>query len=339
MKRAFVLSGLILGLLAVAGCRKDQPEGSGPGKPETVEYLHADDAGVLQANLVITDEDDNLVGYVTGRGLNEADPGQVSILCETLEAARELFLSWMPEGSSVVETGEDLVWNMYGLMGESQGAAVLSPGGSQGAVAHLVLPAAFPVVTGVNFLPRRAMQENAELDFVDALDMYYFGNTINIFPSDFKDNKAPHGSGIFCIIREYDQDTNTTGILLSMPDYEHKVDAIYTSEWEEQVDVYLKKGRKLSELQGPIGKTYRQYRKYIDEQLKSYRQVNGDHWFAAVTDRGGPVLYNMVTDKSDSYSVTSWWGWLWAPDFYDCYAYYFTVEKDSTTGEYKVVYK
>lgn len=339
MKRAFVLSGLFILLLAAAACRKDQPEG-GPGKPEVVEFLHTDDAGVLLANLVTTDEYDNITGYVTGLSLNEADPGQVSIRCETLEEARKLFRSWIPEGSSVVESGENLVWSMSGLMGESQGNVVLSPGGSQGAVAHLELPAAFPVVTGVSFLPKRAMPENAELDFADALDEYYFGNILNVFPSDFKDNKAPHGSGLFCVIREYDQDTNTSGILLSMPDYEHKIDGIYVSEWDEQVEVHLNKGRKLSELQGPIGKTYRQYRKYIDGILVggSFRQVNGDHWFAAVKDGGGHALYNLASDKSDSYNITSWWGWYWAPDFYDCFAYYFTLEKDST-GEYKVVYK
>lgn len=320
-------------MLAAVACQKDP-------KPVNIVVPGVDDAGVLLANLVFTDEAKHITGYATGLALNEADPGEISIRCESPDEARALFRSWMPDGIDALDSGESLIWHMTDSAGVSQGSAVLKSGGPNGAVAHLELPAGFPAVSSVRFLPQSAMPENAELDFADALDMYYFGNILNVYPSDFSNGKAPHGSGLFCVIREYDQDTNTSGILLSMPDYEHKIDGIYVEEWDERVEKYLNQGRKLSELQGPIGKTYRKYRKYIDSKLSGgpYRQVSGDHWFACCKDGGGHGRYNLVTDESEGYMITSWWGWRWAPDFYDCQAYFFTLEKDGT-GEYKVVYK
>lgn len=338
MKRVHTIAAvaLLAGLAAAFSCKKDPAPA--PSTDPSI-YWKADDAGVLRSSLVFTDSDNQITGYVTGYAFNAADPGEVSVLCESLEAARELFQSWAPDGTTFKEEGSTLVWDMTDSLGISQGAAILMPGGNPGAVAHLQVPTDFPAISSVQFLPKSAMPENAELDFADALDQYFFGNVINVYSSDFKDNKAPHGTGVFCIIREYDQDSNTSGILLSLPEYEHKVNHIYYTEWDEKVQKYLNQGRKLSELQGNIGKTYRQYRKYIDMALKPYHQVSGDHWFAAkLDDSKKTARYNLVTNETASYWVKDVFGWCWAPDFYDCRAYYFTLEKDGKGG-YKVIYK
>lgn len=338
MKRVVFFCILAFGLMSLASCRKDQPVY--PVLPGQGVSIGTDDSAVLLSNLVFTDENGNLDGYVSGFGFNAADPGEISIHSETIETAQELFRSWIPDGVNALEEGENLVWTLTDTLGVSQGAVKLVPGGNKGAVAHLELPGGFPLVTSVSFIPRTSMPENAELDFDEALEDFFFGNIVNLYPSDFKDNNAPHGSGIFCVIQEYDQDTNTSGILLSLPDYEHKIDGIYASEWEEWVEKYLRRGRKISELQGPIGKAYRKYRKYIDAILDGgpYLQTHGDHWFAARLDGGGFCIYNLAKNTTDSYRVNSWWGWRWAPDFYDCQAYFFTLEKGSN-GVYKVVYK
>ena len=332
MKRLSVICCLAVGLLAGVACQKDNA-----GQLPPNNYIGADDAGVLLANLVVTDTLNNFQGYMTGFGLNPADPGEITIPCETVEKAREIFSEWLPEGISAVEDGENLIWNMTDTLGVSQGAAILKPGGDKGAVAHLELPSDFPIVTGVFFTPKRSMPENAELDFADVLDQYYFGNIVNVYGSN-----TAHGGGVFCVIREYDQDTNTSGILLSLPDTEHKIDHISVYEQDIYIDQYFKRARKLSELQGPIGETYRKYRKYIDAKLDKnslLHQTHGDHWFAMLQNNGKYGRYNLVTKEAEEkYRTTNAFLLVWGPDFYECLAYFFTLEKDKN-GVYQVVLK
>lgn len=338
MKKVFIYCLLALGLMSVASCEKTNPDSSFPAGPV---FTGADDAGVLLSNLVFTDENGDISGYVSGFGFNAGDPGEISIHSESLETAQQLFKSWIPEGISALEQGENLVWNLTDTLGVSQGTVKLVPGGNRGAVAHLELPSGFPLVTSVSFIPQSSMPENAELDFEDALEQYFFGNVLNVYPSDFSDGNSTHGSGIFVVIKEYDQDTNTAGILISFPDTEHKIDGVYSWDWDEKVNKYFKRARKKTELEGPIGEAYRTYRKYIDEILSKggYKQTNGDHMFACLDDDGkGHSIYNLVTKVSKDHMITDWWGWRWAPDFYECLAYFFTLEKGKD-GKYKVVYK
>ena len=332
MKRLHLFSILVMGLATALACQKSSLEEEGV-------TLSADDARVLIANLVFTDDDDNITGNVTGFSFNEADPGEISIHCESLENAQEIFRSWITL-DAVVSEGADgsISWQMTGLQKESQGTAILKSGGEKGAVAHVELPAGFPVISSILFLPSTSMPENAELDFADALDQFYFGNVVNVISPDFPKADLKHGSGAMVVIREYDQDSNTSGILLALP--KHTVgDGTY---WGD--DVFTEdfhRSRTLAELQGPIGGTYLKYRKYIDPIFKRLNYVDGDRWLSCTTnkDKSGWTLYNLVSKKdNDGYMTASFAGMYWGKTHYECWAYFFTLEKDKD-GKYKVVLK
>jgi hypothetical protein len=331
MKRSTIIriSLLLLGFLAAVSCQKmETQEGT---------VMSADDARILVANLVITDDDDNITGYVTGFGLNQADPGEITIRCETFEKAQEVFRSWFSLDAVVTEDPDgSITWLMTDEEKKSQGAAVLTPGGEKGAVAHVELPAAFPVVSKILFLPAASMPENAELDFADVLDNLYFGNTINVLSPDFPSKDLTHGSGAMVVIREYDQDTNTAGILMAFP--EHKVGGtVYNGD--DFFNTVRKRSRKQSELEGPIGTAYRKYRKYLDPIFKNLNYLDGDRWLACRDGKDHYNLYNMVS-KADNggYMTIGFAGMYTGKTHYECWAYFFTVEKDDK-GVCKVVLK
>ena len=325
-----VVLSFVLGLLAAVSCRKEDPELDGG------QVLSADDAGILVANLVITDDNDNITGYVTGMGLNAAHPGEVTIRCETYENAQEVFRSWLSLDAIVTE-GPDgsITWQLTDENKQSQGAAVLKPGGEKGAVAHVELPAGFPVLSKIQFLPSTSMPENAELDYADVLDQFYFGNVINVLSPDFPSKDLTHGSGAMVVIREYDQDTNTSGILMALPTH-----VVGKTTWGDDFFKVVKgRARKQSELEGPIGTAYRTYRKYIDPIFTHLSYNNGDHWFACKDSKDSYNLYNLVSKADDGgYMIWHFAGMAWGKDHYECWAYFFTVEKDDK-GVCKVVLK
>ena len=72
MKRAFIFCALAAGLLFLFVCQKDNPKGNSYTPPRTA-FFSSNDASLLLSNLVFTDENDNLDGYVSGFGLHEPD--------------------------------------------------------------------------------------------------------------------------------------------------------------------------------------------------------------------------------------------------------------------------
>lgn len=310
---------LVLTLAASMSCQKNNPA-------EKVALKSTDDANYLQTQLVFLDERGQIDGYMVGMGLNEADPGEVSIHCETLEQARTLFESWIPQDASAFRSGESVIWEMTDTLGVSQGRAVLAPGGEKGAVAHLELPSGFPGVTSVLFLPQASMPENSELDVDSKLEEYYFLNTVFYGGNTSKDF---HGSGEFVVIREYDQDTNTSGIIL----YCHK------TEWNSwKMSSNEKRGvesrcRTLSELR-IVGKVYREFMTEIDKELKRIGE-NGNNKFFCLESKssdgwGNAKRYNLRDWEPETVNA-------FQPTFHEAWVYFFTFEKKG--DGYKLVFK
>ena len=307
---------LLLLMIAATGCEKDEPQ---------VTIMKTDDISLLLANLVFTDDNGNITGYMTGYGLNEADPGELSIPCESFEKAQEIFLRWVPEEADVTSGEGALRWNMTDTAGVYLGTTILRAGGAKGAVAHLELPERFPVVTGVQFLPKSAFPQNAELDYDDALDDYYFLNWVNVYPEQEKG----HGGGAMLVIREYDQETNTSGILLATPDKEW-------NSWNSPVLEHDRLSRTSDELK-IVQKQYKQYAKSIDPVLTAGTHfVDGNHWFACVEyfmgDSSKLLSYRMNLLTGD-YEGRG----MFHPTYYLAYVYFFTLEKKD--GVYQVVLK
>ncbi len=308
--------------LLTAACQKNlQSETPIQANPSTL-VLKMDDFRILLSNLVSLDNDGNISEYMIGSALNASKPGDITIRCTSFEKAKEIFHDWAPAGANIAESGDAITWNLTDTLGVPKGRAVLKASGGSGAVvAQLELPAGFPVVTSVQF----ARLFQAELDFHDALDDYYFLNVVDI-PSSVI---SGHGNGKFVVIREYDQDTNTCGILLATPDEEYNA----WWQWGAEVDNTMR-ARNCSDL-FVAGKQYRKYHSAIDSALASVGYASGDHYF--LCEKPGEhwyeakihhYRYNLRTEEFQERNG-------FHPYYYEAYVYFFGMKKDGDTYKLK----
>ena len=206
---------LVLCLAAFVSCKKDNTE-DGVARPDELAYLQGHFAGF--------DEEGELT-ILAGWQLNEANPGELSMKADSYEAAVAIFKKIILPEANVVETDNSLIWHLTGEDGKSQGDAVLSKA-SGDKVAVLTLPASATLVSRVNFIPRSLWPENGEQEYREELDDFFFCNLVKI-SVNLTQNPGSiyctgnHDSGYFLVIQEYDQETNTWGYLLRLPDNEY----------------------------------------------------------------------------------------------------------------------
>jgi hypothetical protein len=303
---------LIIGTgLFLAACQKEK-------QPDT-SVLKMDDTQILLSCLVSLDDNGNIAEYMIGTARNPSKPGDITIRCDSYEKAREIFSDWVPEGADIAESEDAVTWSLTDTLGVSQGSAVLKAGSSGAVVAQLELPASFPVVTSVQF----ARMFQAELDFSEELEDFYFLNVVNI-PSSVA---SGHGNGKFVVIREYDQDTNTCGILLATPDKE------YNAWWDDDPE-HWHRARWSSDL-FIVGKQYRKYPDVIDKVLASLGYASGDHWYLCCEkgqhwweDDYLRYRYNLRTEEYQFRNGLH-------PCYYEAYVYFFGMKKDGDTYKLK----
>ena len=206
---------LLLGTLAFVSCKKDNTE-DGVARPDELAYLQGHFAGF--------DEEGELT-ILAGWQLNEADPGELSMKADSFEAAVAIFKKIILPEANVVETENSLIWHLTGEDGKAQGDAVLNKA-SGDKVAVLTLPAAATLVSRVNFIPHSLWPENGEQEYREELDDFFLCNLVKI-SVNLTQNPGSiyctgnHDSGYFLVIQEYDQETNTWGYLLRLPDNEY----------------------------------------------------------------------------------------------------------------------
>ena len=206
---------LLLGTLAFVSCKKDNTE-DGVARPDELAYLQGHFAGF--------DEEGELT-ILAGWQLNEANPGELSMKADSYEAAVAIFKKIILPEANVVETDNSLIWHLTGEDGKSQGDAVLSKA-SGDKVAVLTMPASATLLSRVNFIPRSLWPENGEQEYREELDDFFLCNLVKI-SVNLTQNPGSiyctgnHDSGYFLVIQEYDQETNTWGYLLRLPDNEY----------------------------------------------------------------------------------------------------------------------
>ena len=205
---------LLLGTLAFVSCKKDNTE-DGVARPDELAYLQGHFAGF--------DEEGELT-ILAGWQLNEADPGELSMKADSFEAAVAIFKKIILPEANVVETENSLIWHLTGEDGKAQGDAVLNKA-SGDKVAVLTLPAAATLVSRVNFIPHSLWPENGEQEYREELDDFYLFNVVKVEVNPYAKPGSiyclgEHGTGDFMVIQEYDQETNTWGYLLRLPEEE-----------------------------------------------------------------------------------------------------------------------
>ena len=206
---------LLLGTLAFVSCKKDNTE-DGVARPDELAYLQGHFAGF---------NEEGELTILAGWQLNEANPGELSMKADSYEAAVAIFKKIILPEANVVETDNSLIWHLTGEDGKSQGDAVLSKA-SGDKVAVLTMPASATLLSRVNFIPRSLWPENGEQEYREELDDFFLCNLVKI-SVNLTQNPGSiyctgnHDSGYFLVIQEYDQETNTWGYLLRLPDNEY----------------------------------------------------------------------------------------------------------------------
>ena len=212
-KKVLTFAFLLLGTLAVISCQKDNPEEGDSTRPDELAYLQGHFAGF---------NDEGELTIWAGWQLNEADPGELSMKADSYEAAVAIFKKIILPEANVVETESSLIWHLTGEDGQSQGDAVLSKA-SGDKVAVLTMPTSATLVNRVNFIPHSLWPENGEQEYREELDDFYLCNLVRVRVNLTQKPgtifcTGNHGTGYFMVIQEYDQETNTWGYLLRLPE-------------------------------------------------------------------------------------------------------------------------
>lgn len=214
--RILTFAFFLLGSLAFVSCQKDNTEDG--------VSISTDELAYLQGHFASVDEE-GVLNIWAGWQLNEADPGELSMKADSYEAAAAIFKKIILPEANLEETESSLIWHLTGEDGKAQGDAVLSKA-SGDKVAVLTMPASATLVNRVNFIPHSLWPENGEQEYREELDDFFFCNLVKVKVNLTQNPgsifcRGNHGTGEFLVIQEYDQETNTWGYLLRMPDKEY----------------------------------------------------------------------------------------------------------------------
>lgn len=215
--RALTFAFLLLGALVFVSCQKDSAE-DGFARTDELAYLQGHFAGF---------NDEGELTIWAGWQLNEADPGELSMKADSYEAAAAIFKKIILPEANLEETESSLIWHLTGEDGKAQGDAVLSKA-SGDKVAVLTMPATATLVDRVNFIPHSLWPENGEQEYREELDDFFFCNLVKVKVNLTQNPgsifcRGNHGTGDFLVIREYDEETNTWGLLLQLPNRDYSL--------------------------------------------------------------------------------------------------------------------
>lgn len=317
---------LLLFTAALVSCKKNTDL---EGKEQ--EEFKSNDAAHIVAQFAEWDENGNLLFRTKGYTLNEADDTEVTLCVDTWEKSLSLFKEWMPDDADYSETATSLTWKMSDGYGKSQGQAVLNKAADGTMVAEAKLPSDLPFVRTIRFIPKDKWPENSVMvpphvftDQISAsqlLEPYFFGNTVQI------DEPNHHGTGLFVVMREFDNETNEKGLLMRLPKG-HKYNA-----FEEWANIFSDNWEKIKSRVSKVG--------VVTTLVGIYRD-NRDFW--------DPIMDEADFDTRD-YTYFCWdggWSFLKGyqykkinfikgdlenlneahPNMRECWAYYFWVEED-----------
>ena len=318
---------LLFGMVAFVSCNQNiEPENN-----QEQEEFKSNDASFILAQFAEWDDNGNLLFRTKGYTLNEADDTEVSLCVETWEKSLSMFKEWMPHDADFSETATSLTWKMSDGYGNSQGQAVLSKVNDGTMVAEAKLPSDLPFVRTIRFIPRDLWPENAvamdPLSFTDKisaselLEPFFFGNTVQI------DEPTHHGTGLFVVMREFNNETNEKGLIIRLPKG-HTYDA--AKEWlnpfSDNWDKIKSRVSKVGVVQTLVD-IYRADKDFFDPIMDEADFDTRDYtyfcWDGGWSLFKGYQYKKINFIKGDMESLNEW-----HPNMKECWAYYFWVEID-----------
>ena len=199
MKKYFYL--LLCAMFALSSCSNDESEDNPPTESE--EYTgKLSDLELLEDRLVETDSEGNILCYLVGANLNEADPTEISVPVNTYEEAVELFKKWLPNGAQLIEENKKITWKMTDEESQEEGETILKASTNPGEIANVTSRKAsqtenVPIITSVKFIPFSAWPENSTAIEEYLEDNYYLGAEVEV-----TENKGA-STGTYVVIREW----------------------------------------------------------------------------------------------------------------------------------------
>ena len=199
MKKYFYL--LLCAMFALSSCSNDESEVN--PQTESEEYTgKLSDLELLEDRLVETDSVGNILGYLVGANLNEADPTEISVPVNTYEEAVELFKKWLPEGAQLIEENKKITWKMTDEGNQEEGETILKESTNPGEIANVTIRKASqtenaPIITSVKFIPFSAWPENSTAIEKYLEEHYYLGAEVEV-----TENKGA-STGTYVVIREW----------------------------------------------------------------------------------------------------------------------------------------
>lgn len=199
MKKYFYL--LLCAMFALSSCSNDDSEDN--PQTESEEYTgKLSDLELLEDRLVETDSVGNILGYLVGANLNEADPTEISVPVNTYEEAVELFKKWLPEDAQLIEGDKMITWKMTDEGNQEEGETILKESTNPGEIANVTIRKASqtenaPIITSVKFIPFSAWPENSTAIEKYLEEKYYLGAEVEV-----TENKGA-STGTYVVIREW----------------------------------------------------------------------------------------------------------------------------------------
>ena len=199
MKKYFYL--LLCVMFALSSCSNDDSEDN--PQTESEEYTgKLSDLELLEEHLVETDSVGNILGYLVGANLNEADPTEISVPANTYEEAVELFKKWLPENAQLIEGDKMITWKMTDERNQEEGETILKESTNPGEIANVTIRKASqtenaPIITSVKFIPFSAWPENSTAIEEYLEEYYYLGAEVEV-----TENKGA-STGTYVVIREW----------------------------------------------------------------------------------------------------------------------------------------
>ena len=270
----------IAAMILVAGaCNKQDQSDDGSGKMSDLQFLID--------NLVRTDEAGNIIGYIIGDNLNEANPWDISVPVKNYDEAVAIFRELLPAEAQVTTSGKTQIWTMTDEEGKPEGTAEFAEDPGLGAIAAVTVKpvlqagAAKQVSPSVHFILTSAWPQNASPAEEILERDYYLGATVSVTKNQ------GFGTGDFVVIRPWTP--SDCGIMIRLMKYSTDYDCKFAS-------------------MGALHKVHKALMANYDLLVNGCGKEHGwptlDYWYESRnTSWGKQGAVNLETDKETWYYI------------------------------------
>ena len=171
--------------IAFAACSSDDDNNNGGEEPTPTptEEITYNDLAYFQNAIIEVDSLGNFMGRVCGKVLYENEPHHLYIGVESLDEAKQMFLSWLAPDVEMGTTATSIAAPLTDEEGKAQGTVYFTGGSQSGNIAEVTASADTQLLyfEQVTFLKNSAWPVNA------SAKIYHLGDVITYAPSSLQE--------------------------------------------------------------------------------------------------------------------------------------------------------